>query len=147
MLQIIRANLTHLDTIVPLFKAYRHFYGHESTDTEARNFLRERIERDESVIFLAQKDSQLVGFTQLYPLFSSVNMSRICVLNDLYVAESARRHGVASALLRAAAQHAKRTGARGLMLQTGRNNYPAQALYEYTGWKREDCFYWYALAV
>ncbi|MDN5882641.1 MAG: GNAT family N-acetyltransferase [Nitrosospira sp.] len=147
MLETIHANLDHLDVVLPLFKAYRGFYGRESGDRQARDFLRERIANEQSVIFLAELDLQPVGFTQLYPIFSSVNMSRVWLLNDLYVAESARRQGVATALLRAASEHASQTSASGLILQTGRDNRNAQALYEREGWRRQDNYYWYDLEV
>ncbi len=145
MLEIKRANIAHLDALAPLFDAYRSFYKRDADLEGARAFLKERLEHEESVIFLAELDSQQAGFTQLYPLFSSVNMSRIWLLNDLYVAESARRSGVAGALLDAARQHGEQTGASGLMLETAEDNRPAQTLYERKGWKREQGFYWYAL--
>ncbi|MDN5882904.1 MAG: GNAT family N-acetyltransferase [Nitrosospira sp.] len=147
MVNIIRADISHLDTVITLFNAYRSFYGKEVADSDARSFLRERIGKDESVIFLAELDSQPAGFTQLYPIFSSVNMSRVWLLNDLYVADFARLHGVATALLQAATGHASQTGASGLVLQTGRDNRNARALYEREGWCRQDNYYWYDLEV
>ncbi|MGH8225223.1 MAG: GNAT family N-acetyltransferase [Gammaproteobacteria bacterium] len=145
MLEINRATIGQLDALASLFNAYRVFYGRKPDLDGARAFLEARLQHEESVIFLAELDSQPAGFTQLYPLFSSVNMSRIWLLNDLYVAESARRHGVADALLDAARKHGEQTGASGLMLETAEDNRPAQTLYERKGWKREDGFYWYAL--
>ncbi|HEX5314577.1 MAG TPA: GNAT family N-acetyltransferase [Gammaproteobacteria bacterium] len=147
MLQVRRAGIGDLDRLVPLFEEYRHFYGRESPKPETRAFLRERIEGDESVVFLAMLDALPAGFTQLYPLFSSVGMSRIWLLNDLYVVAAARRRGVASALLDAAETHARKTGATALLLQTGRDNYGAQTLYERKGWIREDDYCWYDLAI
>ncbi|MGH8426671.1 MAG: hypothetical protein ACRES7_01640 [Gammaproteobacteria bacterium] len=85
--EIRRAELSDLDALAPLFDAYRSFYGRKSDLYGARTFLEERLQREESIIFLAELDSQPAGFTQLYPLFSSVNMSRIWILNDLYVTE------------------------------------------------------------
>ena len=72
----------------------------------------------ESVVLLAQRDGVVVGFTQLYPIFSSVRTARTWLLNDLFVAEGARRFGVARALLDAAAAFAREQGAAGLMLET-----------------------------
>lgn len=136
-----------LNALAPLFDAYRIFYGRASDPEGARAFLGKRLRRNESVVFLAELESQPVGFTQLYPLFSSIGMSRIWLLNDLYVAESARRHGVASALLDAARRHGEQSGASGLLLETAEDNRPAQTLYERKGWKREQGFYWYALEI
>jgi len=147
MIETIRASLEHLDGLVPLFEAYRSFYGHQAVGNEAREFLTGRIRHEESAIFLARSGKQPAGFTQLYPLFSSVNLCRIWLLNDLYVSERARRCGVATALLDAATEHARRSGAHELLLQTGRDNVAAQALYEHGGWRRQDDYYWYDLGL
>jgi GNAT superfamily N-acetyltransferase len=112
----------------------------------AGDFLRERLTREESVVLLAERDGAAVGFTQLYPLFSSVRTARLWLLNDLFVVESARRSGVARALLDAAADFARRDGACGLMLETGRDNVAARALYRAAGWN-EDASQWYSLAL
>lgn len=142
-----RANTDDLEVLVPLFVAYRVFYGQASDRKAAHAFLCARLEHDESVVFLAEREGRAAGFTQLYPLFSSVGISRVWLLNDLYVAESARRRGVAGVLLDAARRHGEATGASGLMLQTDRGNVAAQALYEREGWRREEGYYWYELAL
>jgi GNAT superfamily N-acetyltransferase len=140
-----RAGLDDLDRLAPLFDAYRRFYQQPGDLPRARDFLRERLQRDQSVILLAVRDGALIGFTQLYPLFSSVRTARIWLLNDLYVARHARRGGVARGLLDAAAQFAREGGAAGLMLETGRDNAPARALYRAAGWS-EDGSQWYSLS-
>ncbi|MGA7965953.1 MAG: GNAT family N-acetyltransferase [Gammaproteobacteria bacterium] len=140
-----RAGLTDLDALAPLFDAYRRFYGQPADLHGARIFLGNRLKNNESVIFLARLDNVPAGFTQLYPCFSSVRARRTWLLNDLYVAEAARKHGVAATLLDAARRHGEATGAHELTLQTTRDNTPAQALYEKNGWVRQDGFYWYGL--
>lgn len=143
--RIVRAGPAQLDELGPLFDAYRRFYGRDSDPAGARRFLEERLNRGESVLFLARLEATPAGFTQLYPLFSSVAMRRVWLLNDLYVAEPARRHGVGAALLAAARDHARASGAGGLTLQTTTDNASAQALYEREGWRRQQGFYWYDL--
>ena len=64
-------------------------------------------------------------------------------MNDLYVAEDARRRGVGARLLRAAREHARQTGAVRLALSTAVTNTKAQALYERDGWRRDDEFFHY----
>ena len=142
---IVRAELKDLDARVPLFDGYRQFYGQRSDPLSARAFLRERLERDESVIYLARIAGRAAGFTQLYPSFSSVSMRPLWILNDLYVRSDIRRGGVARALLQRARDHAVATGAKGLTLSTGVANKPAQALYESAGWQRDEDFFQYHL--
>lgn len=147
-MQIIRATDSHLEQLVPLFDGYRVFYKQPSDPQKARLFLRERIANGESVIFAAADDAgELLGFTQLYPLFSSVSASRVWLLNDLYVAPEARRQGVARALMEAARKFGKETGANGVALETGIDNTQAQALYEQLGYVRQEGTWWYFLGI
>jgi GNAT superfamily N-acetyltransferase len=145
-LRIERAARKDIDDLVPLFDGYRQFYGQRSDPAAARAFLSERIERDESVIYLAYAGPrEAAGFTQLYPSFSSVSLKPLWILNDLFVRSDVRRGGVGRALLERARQHALETGAKGLVLSTGVANKSAQTLYESCGWQRDDEFFQYHL--
>jgi GNAT superfamily N-acetyltransferase len=139
----VRAELDDLDALVPLFDAYRRFYGQASDLPGARAFLADRFKRGESVIFLAVVDGAIVGFTQLYPSFSSVSMRRLWVLNDLFVTPDARKSGAGRALLERAERWAAETGAKGLTLSTQITNLGAQRLYEACGWTKDDEFLHY----
>lgn len=143
-----RAGITDIAAVAPLFDAYRMFYGKSSDIDLATRFLTERLTRDESVLFLAaDANGNAVGFTQLYPLFSSVRAVRSYLLNDLFVADGARRSGAATALLDAAAGFARAAGAASLSLSTAVTNTPAQRLYEAQGWVRDDAFCEYGLTL
>lgn len=139
-----RATVADLDAVAPLFDAYRQFYGQSSDTTRARAWLSDRMQGGESLVLLADRNGRPSGFVQLYPMFSSVRTARLWILNDLFVASDARRSGVARALLDAAAQFARGDGAAGLMLETGRDNAAARALYRAAGWQ-EDASQWYSL--
>jgi GNAT superfamily N-acetyltransferase len=95
------------------------------------------------VVYAVVQGGQALGFTQLYPSFSSVSMRPVWILNDLYVAEDARRRGVGARLLRAARDHAMKTGAVRLALSTAVTNTAGQALYERDGWRRDTAFLHY----
>ncbi len=142
-----QAGLADAETIAPLFDAYRQFYRQTPDLPLARAFIQERLALQESVILLAE-DAQggLLGFTQLYPSFSSVSARRIWVLNDLFVSPDARGHGVGKALLEAAREHAVAAGAKRIVLSTAHDN-PAQKLYESTGYRRDTAFLHYSLDV
>jgi GNAT superfamily N-acetyltransferase len=144
-LSITRATLGMIDEVVPLFDAYRQFYAQVTDFEGARNFLTERLAKNESVIFLASEDGRSLGFTQLYPSFSSVSMQRTWILNDLFVYPNARGHGVAGALIERAKQFALETNVRELSLETAKTNLAAQDLYKKCGWKRDELFYKYEL--
>ena len=143
---VTQATLDDLDDLAILFDGYRVFYKRPSDVAAAREFLRERLSLRESVIFVARDASgDALGFTQLYPSFSSVSARRLWILNDLFVAQSARGRGVARALMDRAKRHALQTGAIRLVLQTAHDNAPAQALYESLGYVRSDGMYEYSL--
>ena len=142
-----QASLADLDLLVPMFDQYRQFYDRDSSLAAVRTFLAERLTNGDSVLFLAQDGEEALGFTQLYPSFSSVSMARTFILNDLFVAENARRRGVGKALIDAAIRHGKATGAIRLGLSTATANETAQALYQETGWVREEAFVAYNLGL
>ncbi|HCT4435647.1 TPA: GNAT family N-acetyltransferase [Klebsiella aerogenes] len=132
-----------VDTVLPLYLAYRRFYQVEENLVQAREFILKRLQLNESVIFFAEVDGKAVGFTQLYPLFCSLEMKRIWLLYDLYVDESARQHGVAQQLIARAEQLAKESDSAFIMLSTATDNTKAQALYERSGFVRDTDFYVY----
>jgi ribosomal protein S18 acetylase RimI-like enzyme len=136
-----------VEAVAALFDAYRKFYRQPSDRAGALNFIRERLARDESVIFVACQGPAALGFTQLYPSFTSAGMARIFVLNDLFVAPEARRQGVARALLRHAAEFGKAEGAVRLTLSTAHDNANAQAAYEKEGWIPDTTFRVYSLPI
>lgn len=138
MMNVRRATVEDVDAIASLFDLYRTFYEQPSDLALAHRFIGERLQQGESVIFLAEMDGKAVGFTQLFPSFSSVGATRIWILNDLYVDATARRQGVAQALLQAASEFARADGARRLELETDHGNDSAQALYRRLGWELFD---------
>jgi len=150
-MEIVHAYARHLSLLVSVFDDYRRFYGQPSDPASARQFLADRLERRDSVIFFASQGSGsrqvALGFTQLYPSFSSVWMRRIWILNDLFVTPHARRQGIGKRLIERAVQLAAETRARGLALATAHDNAPAQALYERIGFVLDEEFRYYFLDV
>jgi ribosomal protein S18 acetylase RimI-like enzyme len=137
-LRIETVTLEHLEILVPLFDAYRVFYEQPSDLGRAKTFLLERIQNCESVIYLAFEGEKQLGFTQLYPSFSSTNTQRLWILNDLYVIPEARGLRVGEHLIQRAMQLARDTNAKGVMLETAHTNKSGQKLYERMGFMRED---------
>ena len=142
MIRVREATIDDLDGLAPLFDAYRQFYDRPSDPYLARAFLSDRLARGESVVFLAERDGDAIGFVQLYPVFSSTSPhpGRSWILNDLFVAPAARGQGVGRRLLERAYQMALDTDACGIELLTGRSNIGAQALYQSVGYHRDDEF-------
>ncbi|MGG2054498.1 GNAT family N-acetyltransferase [Lysinibacillus pakistanensis] len=135
--------LATVKEVVPLFNAYREFYNQPSDLEQAEQFLKERLQKEESIIFLAYLDAQPVGFVQLFPIFSSVAMKKAFLLNDLFVAEHARKQGVAMRLIEECYAYCKNEDARYITLETATDNKQAQKLYEKLGMKiDQDVFHY-----
>lgn len=142
---IIQADASHLQSLAPLFDAYRVFYGQPSEPGRCRDFLSGRLKNGDSVVYLALdgNTNEAQGFVQLYPLFSSVSMQPLWILNDLFVLPGARKKGVASALIAQCRSLAEQTGAKGLQLETGTDNHAARRLYEQVGFTRIDAAFYF----
>ncbi len=149
-MRIVQATLEHLDLIAPLFVKYREFYGELPFPDSSRAFLEKRLRRKESTIYLAlpdDDDKKLLGFCQLYPSFSSLSLKRVWILNDIYVAEDARRQLVADHLIRTAKKMAKETQAVRLRVSTSASNEVAQKTYESIGFHQDTEFLNYVLPI
>ncbi|MEY8347180.1 GNAT family N-acetyltransferase [Bacillus cereus] len=144
-MKVYEATIADLDGLADVFNNYRMFYRQKSNVEEAKVFLRNRIEREESIIFVAVENGQYLGFTQLYPSFSSVSMKELWILNDLFIQEGKRGAGIGKKLLEAARSFALENGAKGLKLQTEIDNISAQRLYAENGYLRDNRYFHYEL--
>lgn len=133
-----KAQLADVKHLAELFDQYRIFYHKDSDIPAAEKFLTERIENNDSEIFVAENEGKLVGFVQLYPLFSSTRMKRYWLLNDLYVNENYRGKGFSKQLIEASQELAKSTDAAGILLETGKSNDIGNKLYPRCGFEIYD---------
>ena len=144
-MKIIKASSDNIEALAELFDLYRQFYEQPSDISAAKTFLSERISKNESKIFVCcDDDGNGMGFTQLYPYFTSVGMKRAWILNDLFVKKEFRKMGAAEELINAVRKFASETDAAYVMLETHISNDAACKLYEKTGFiKDEEHFYFY----
>lgn len=138
-MQIIRINKTQGELVFELFDKYRVFYKQLSDILLAKNFIQERLDNDESIIFVALDEnlSKPIGFTQLYPKYSSVRASKNWILNDLYVDSGHRKQSAGKRLIETAINFAKENNAKFVELSTAVDNYTAQSLYEQIGFEKQ----------
>jgi ribosomal protein S18 acetylase RimI-like enzyme len=140
-----KATIDDLPQLAQLFDLYRVFYRKASDIEEAKKFLAERISNKESVIYVAEEENELLGFTQLYPQFSSTRMKRTWLLNDLFVLSKHRERGISKQLIETAKNLAVKTNAAGLLLETEKTNDVGNRLYPSTGFVMNvtSNFYWW----
>lgn len=138
-MNIRQATISDSDQLSILFAQYRVFYKQPFAPGEAKQFLEERFSTEESIIFIAVENGESVGFTQLYPSFSSVGLKKIWILNDLFVFTDHRQKGIAQALINHVIEYSKTTGRNKVVLSTAYYNVNAQKLYEKLGFTRSEC--------
>ncbi|WP_027384619.1 GNAT family N-acetyltransferase [Epilithonimonas caeni] len=133
-----KATSEDLMQLSQLFDEYRMFYHKTSDLSGAQQFLSERLEKKDSEIFVAEDEGKLVGFVQLYPLFSSTRMKRYWLLNDLYVNSNSRGKGFSKVLIEQAKELCRTSNACGMYLETGKENLIGNQLYPSAGFKKYD---------
>lgn len=136
-MDIKQINFSEAGLVTGLFDKYRMFYKKDSDIGLAARFIKTRLANNESVIFVALERDLPIGFTQLYPKYSSVSAVKNWILNDLYVESGYRKQGVGQALIKIAMDFAKGDGATYLQLETAVDNYTAQSLYERIGFQKQ----------
>ncbi|NOQ73106.1 MAG: GNAT family N-acetyltransferase [Crocinitomix sp.] len=130
--------------VAELFDLYRVFYNKKADFKSAEKFIAERIKNDDSEIFVAENENnKLVGFVQLYPLFSSTKMQKLWLLNDLFVNPEFRSKGVSIGLIEKAKRLVESTNACGMFLETGKSNLIGNNLYPKTGFKLNEASNYY----
>lgn len=145
MVHIRQCQTEDIHSLINLFDAYRVFYKMDSDKVSAEKFLAERIKNNESVIFVSEnEESQLTGFVQLYPIFSSTRMRRLWLLNDLFVEPSERGKGISKKLIEAAQQLCITSGSCGMILETAKLNIVGNKLYPSTGFQLDSDHNYYS---
>ena len=137
-MKIRRGHIDDIESIAQLFDDYRVWYRKDPDIEQAISFLTDRLNYNESVIYVADLDGTLAGFTQLYPIFSSTRMKRMWLLNDLYVTEKHRQQGIAKALIEKAKKLSNQTLSAGILLETEQSNEIGNHLYPSLGFKKEE---------
>jgi ribosomal protein S18 acetylase RimI-like enzyme len=145
-----KATIQDLDQLTTLFDQYLVFYKKPSNIERHKSFLKERLENNEAIIFIAFDEivkEKAIGFTLIYPTFSSILLSKILILNDLFVDSSIRNNGTGEKLILETIVLAKEMNVNLVRLRTAKNNIIAQGLYHKMGFVRDDLVYTYDLAV
>jgi GNAT superfamily N-acetyltransferase len=143
---ISRVTAADLDELLVLMRGYCDFYAVDPTDDQLLGLARALIDdpEHEGVQLLARDgEGQAVGFATLYWTWSTTDACRIGVMNDLFVAEAARRRGLGESLIEACRAECAGHGACRLTWQTALDNLRAQSVYDRVGGHREQWLdYW-----
>ena len=146
-LKINRANKNHIEGVSILFDLYRQFYKYQKDLKNSKNYIHKMIKNNESIIFIASENKNIIAFVQLYETFDSLNLSKKLVLYDLYVLERYRKLGIGRKLMNKSKDFAINNNFPRIELSTSIDNYSAQKLYESLDYIRDKEYYDYGLEV
>lgn len=137
-----RVGVADLDELVPLMRGYCDFYEVSPSDGALRALALALIEHPDTagvqLIGRERDGTGALGFATLYWSFSTLAACAIGVMNDLYVAPSARGQGVGSALIRACEAECASRGIEVMEWATAPSNARAQSVYDRIGAERAD---------
>ena len=142
---IIRATKKHYKDVGALFALYRQFYKYKTNLKASTKYIKDRINQNESFIFICFYKKEPAGFVQLYETFDSLNINKKLILYDLYVDKKYRKNGIGRKLMDKAKKLAKFKKIQNIELSTAKNNKKAQSLYESLDYKRDKEYYNYFL--
>ena len=142
---ITRATKEHYKDVGALFDLYRQFYKYRTNLKASTKFIKDRINQNESFIFICFYKKEPAGFVQLYETFDSLNINKKLILYDLYVDKKYRKNGIGRKLMDQAKKLAKFKKIQNIELSTAKNNKKAQSLYESLDYKRDKEYYNYFL--
>ena len=125
-----------LAALAPLLRGYTDFYESNPSDAGLEAMARDVIAAPEERAFLlvaTDEGGEVVGFALNQWKWSSLRGERTVVMDDLFVAESARGAGHADALIEAVGDVARRHGASAISWFTMPDNKRAHTVYDRVG--------------
>ena len=146
-IKIIKAKKENYKEVGFLFDLYRQFYKYKTEINKSTQYIKERISKKESTIFLCYCDKEPAGFVQLYETFDSLNINKKLVLYDLYVKKEFRQIGIGKSLMDIAKKFGHKKKIKLIELSTAITNKKAQSLYESLEYKRDKEYYNYYLEI
>lgn len=144
MIGIRRATEDHLSGLTLLLEEYRVQSGSRPNPRASRSFLKERLKREDSVIFICTVKGEMAGFVQLFAKPSTLELKEYFTISDLFVLEQFSQSGVLAALLNEAQTHCMFEEGGGLFIETEKSAGLGELFIEF-GWKPDPqhvCYLW-----
>ncbi len=119
------------ETWEPLWRGYLTFYE-SAQPSEVTDIIWSRLQdlREPMFALGAERDGKLIGIAHYLFHRSFWTAGDYCYLQDLFVSEAARGHGVGRALIAAVEEKARAAGASRVHWLTKEDNHDARALYD-----------------
>ena len=132
-MKIFKAEQWNIEVLLPLFEHYRLANGMTENPDRTLTFLTNRIRFNESLFFIAvNSQHEAVGFIQLYPRLSSLQLQRYWQLTDIYVKDCTQQSEIYAALISKAKEFVLYTQSNRLVAELGQAQHE---LLEHEGFK------------
>ncbi|MDO4627394.1 MAG: GNAT family N-acetyltransferase [Pasteurellaceae bacterium] len=134
-MKIFKVEQWNLDILLPLFEEYRLAHGMTQNPERTLTFLSNRIRFSESILFIATHKEQGIGFVQLYPRLSSLQLQRYWQLTDIFVQDLPNKMDIYAALIEKAKEFVCFTQSNRLVVE---QELPYQSIWVQEGFQIND---------
>lgn len=111
----------------------------EPNEAELKNLIQHLLDHPDSGLqFVAEIEREIVGFATLYYTFSTLQVRRAAILNDLFVSAHARGKRAGEQLFEKCLAHIREKDFAYMTWETDKDNYVAQGLYNKMGGRQSD---------
>jgi GNAT superfamily N-acetyltransferase len=128
--------------IPTLLEMMREFYSQQEMrfdESAASHAVNRALENpDLAQIYLIFRGAELAGYFALTFCFSLEFHGRFALFDELYLREPFRRQKLGKAVVAFAEELCKKAGIKAVRLEVGRENLPAQSLYNAAGFKQDE---------
>lgn len=137
------ADESHLDTLLPLVRAYHRFENVIMTDAERAVAVAPLLQAESPLgrVWLVRWCGDVAGYGALCFGYSIEFGGRDAFVDELYIAEHARGRGLGSQVLELLKVEAARLGIMALHLEVARSNTGARQLYESWGFRARERYF------
>lgn len=137
--QLKQAQLSDLDQLEPLVRAYHDFEGIDSSESSRRSALARLLEDSTfGAIWLVYTSEALAGYIVLCRGFSIEFNGFDAFVDEFYLAAEFRGQGIGTAVLNAIKEEALKLDINALHLEVARDNKPARRLYAACGFEARE---------
>lgn len=88
--------------------------------------------------FVAEVEGNIVGFATLYFTFSTLQVKKAAILNDLFITSSGRGHKIGEKLFQSCLSYIRENKFAYMTWETAKDNHIAQSLYNKMGGNTSD---------
>ena len=128
--------------IPTLLEMMREFYSQQEMrfdEPAASQAVNRALENPElAQIYLIFRGAELAGYFALTFCFSLEFHGKFALFDELYLREPFRRQKLGKAVVAFAEELCKKAGIKAVRLEVGRENQPAQSLYNAAGFKQDE---------